>query len=146
MKGVSPLVATVLLIAATVAIAGIISVWLTSFTRTTTTSVETTATNQTKCAGAYLKIDSVSRNITPSAYNATVIYSNPSPQTITNINFFATPGNETFYNVTTTLTSGNATSANLTLTTSTKITIKGICLSTVVVEGTCTSSDTCWKI
>jgi flagellin-like protein len=34
MKGVSPLIATILLIAFTIAVAGILSVWLTSFART----------------------------------------------------------------------------------------------------------------
>ena len=38
-KGVSPLIATVLLIAFTIAVGGIISVWLTQFTGTTTETV-----------------------------------------------------------------------------------------------------------
>jgi len=146
MKGISPLIATVLLIAAVIAIAGIISIWLTSFTRTTTSSVETTATNQTKCAGAYLKIDSVKSLGATYVNNTVVIYSNPSSQTITNINLFATPGNETFYGVATSLTPGNVAAAYFNRTTSTKVTIKGICLYTVGVEGICSSSDSCWSI
>jgi len=135
LKGVSPLIATVLLIAAVIAIAGIISVWLTSFTRTTTTSVETTATNQTKCAGAYLKIDSVTTSL--------IYYSNPSSQTISNI-ILVTSGGLTIVPNTTSLAAGSFASASWARGTNTYIIAKGLCLTSVPVEGTCTSSDTCW--
>ena len=135
LKGVSPLIATVLLIAAVIAIAGIISIWLTSFTRTTTSSVETTATNQTKCAGAYLKIDSVSSTL--------IYYSNPSSQTITNI--ILVYSNGTTMTGVSSLAPGIAASMNLTRGGNTEITVKGLCLSSVPVEGKCTSSDSCWS-
>ncbi len=48
-KGVSPLIATVLLIAFTVAVAGIISSWLTRFTTTTSETVGSQATSELLC-------------------------------------------------------------------------------------------------
>lgn len=50
MKGISPLIATVLLIAFTIAVAGIISIWLTSFTKTSSQLVEEEATTQLVCS------------------------------------------------------------------------------------------------
>jgi flagellin-like protein len=59
MKGISPLVATVLLIAFTVSVAGIISVWLTSFARTTTSTVGEESERQLLCIHASLSLRSV---------------------------------------------------------------------------------------
>jgi len=142
------LIATVLLIASVIAVAGIISVWLTSFARTTTSNVETMATNQTKCAGTYLKIDNVKSlggYTGTSNTNTTIIYSNPSSQPIGSINIIAIPGNETIYGATSSLASGGVSSAYLNLTNSTRISIKGVCLASVGVEGACLSTDTCWN-
>jgi len=52
MKGISPLIAAVLLIAFTVAVGGIIAVWVTSFTKTTTTNVGVSTRGATACQGA----------------------------------------------------------------------------------------------
>jgi len=60
MKGVSPLIATVLLIAFTVAIGGLISVWLTGFTRTQTESVGSQASTSITCSNGGLSLFSVS--------------------------------------------------------------------------------------
>jgi flagellin-like protein len=48
-KGISPLIATVLLIAFTVAVAGIISVWLTGFAKITTSTVGSQANIEIIC-------------------------------------------------------------------------------------------------
>lgn len=48
-KGISPLIATVLLIAFTVAVAAIISVWLTTFTSTSTQTVSSRAETELYC-------------------------------------------------------------------------------------------------
>ncbi len=61
-KGISPLIAVVLLIAFTVSVGGILSLWLTTFTTITTSSVEAVALNQTKCVGTYIDVISVSSN------------------------------------------------------------------------------------
>lgn len=50
MKGISPLIATVLLIAFTVAVAGIVNLWLTSFTRTSSETVSSQATTELICS------------------------------------------------------------------------------------------------
>jgi flagellin-like protein len=59
MKGISPLVATVLLIAFTVAVAGIISVWLTGFARTSTSTVGKESERQLICSYAAISLRSV---------------------------------------------------------------------------------------
>ena len=50
MKGVSPLISTILLIAFTISVAGIISVWLTTFARTSSEIVSSESTNQLICS------------------------------------------------------------------------------------------------
>lgn len=56
MKGISPLLATILLIAFTVAVSGIISLWLISFSKTTTTTVGTEAETQLVCSYAGISL------------------------------------------------------------------------------------------
>ncbi len=56
-KGISPLVATVILIAATMSIAGILAYWTTGFIRTRLTEAEG-ITGGTKCFGAELELRS----------------------------------------------------------------------------------------
>lgn len=55
-KGVSPLVATVLLIAFTVAVAGVVSTWLTGFTTTSTTTIGETATTELICSYGHVAV------------------------------------------------------------------------------------------
>ena len=62
MKGISPLVATVLLIGFTVAIAGIISVWISGTTRTQTEIIGDQASLQASCVGSSLVIKEVRRS------------------------------------------------------------------------------------
>lgn len=49
-KGISPLVATILIIAITVGVVGIVAVWITGFTRTTTETVSTQSGRQIDCS------------------------------------------------------------------------------------------------
>lgn len=60
MKAVSPLIATVLLIAFTVAVGGLISIWLTGFTQTQTQSVGSQASTQITCSNGGLALSSMS--------------------------------------------------------------------------------------
>ncbi len=55
-KGLSPLIATVLLIAFTVAVAGIVSTWLTGFTKTSTETVGDTATDELICSYGHIAL------------------------------------------------------------------------------------------
>ncbi|MFH1623123.1 MAG: archaellin/type IV pilin N-terminal domain-containing protein [Candidatus Aenigmatarchaeota archaeon] len=83
-KAISPMIASVLLIAFTIAVGGILSLWMTGFTTTTTSSVETASINQTKCAGTYIDILSVSDWV--------IIYTNRGSQTISSIVGFTDDG------------------------------------------------------
>lgn len=49
MKGISPFIAVILLIAFTVGVAGIVNVWLTGYTRTTSDIVSNQSTTQINC-------------------------------------------------------------------------------------------------
>ena len=59
LKGVSPLIASVLLIAFTVAVAGIISGWLQGFTRSTTSTVTSQSNTELVCSYAGISLSSV---------------------------------------------------------------------------------------
>ncbi|MEM7819392.1 MAG: archaellin/type IV pilin N-terminal domain-containing protein [Candidatus Aenigmatarchaeota archaeon] len=59
MKGISPLIAAVLLIAFTVTAAVLIITWGTSFTTSTTSGVGNKSTEIVECSGAAIEIDSV---------------------------------------------------------------------------------------
>lgn len=138
MKGISPMVATILLIAFTVGIGGIISVWMSGFTTSTTGTVEKAATNQTKCAGAWIKLDSVK--------SGTIMYSNPSTQNVSSIKLYYTDGTNvvTVTPTTTALAPGDAASYSATLGTNTSVSVKGLCLASVPIEGQCDNSEPCW--
>lgn len=58
------MIAVVLLVAFTIAVGGIISVWLTGYTRTTTETVGGTTEKQIKCASSILRIKDVVNSTT----------------------------------------------------------------------------------
>lgn len=75
MKGVSPLIAAVLLIAFTVAVGGIISTWITTLTTTTTGVTQAAGEKQIKCATAVLDIVEVVSSLgATDSINTTVRY------------------------------------------------------------------------
>jgi flagellin-like protein len=55
-KGISPMIAVILLIAFTVAIGGIISIFFTTFTRTQTTTVSGQTEDQVRCLNSILAV------------------------------------------------------------------------------------------
>src|SRR3989338_6921713 len=59
MKGISPLIAAVLLIAITVAIATLVSGWISTVTRGTQIAAENKTTEAVDCAAASISIDNV---------------------------------------------------------------------------------------
>lgn len=97
-KGISPLIAIILLIAFTVGVGGIISLWLTGFTATQTSTVETSGERLVKCANSVLDIEAV--------YNTT--FTPPKGSTDANGDFNVTvvyySGTEDLYNFTISLT------------------------------------------
>lgn len=59
MKGISPLIATVLLIAFTVAVGGILSVWLTTYSRTSIDIIGTQSNTQLTCSYGGISLDTL---------------------------------------------------------------------------------------
>ena len=59
MKGISPLIAAVLLIAITVTIATLVSGWISTVTRTTQIAAENKTTEAVECAAAAISVDQV---------------------------------------------------------------------------------------
>src|SRR3989344_5821089 len=74
-KGLSSLVASVLLVGFTTAVAAIIVVWITGFTQQQTTVVGQRGENQIKCSSSTLSIARNDISIAGNATNITVVYS-----------------------------------------------------------------------
>ena len=58
MKGISPMIATVLLIAFTVAVGGIVSLWISGYTKTQTGQITSVSQDQIQCYNSVLSIKS----------------------------------------------------------------------------------------
>jgi flagellin-like protein len=99
MKGVSPMIAVVLLIAFTVAIGGIISIWLTSLASTQTSTVSSQAEKQIKCASSTITIKEAKYTNMSSLVNITVTHET---------------GTEKLYNLSIEVSGGGFTSRNMT--------------------------------
>jgi flagellin-like protein len=152
-KAISPMIAVVLLIAFTVAVGGIMSLWLTGYTTTTTGSVETASTNQTKCSGTYIDVISVA--------NKSILITNRGSQTIEDITCYTANGTvlgilnggtSDDLSVGTMLSSStwNSTAVNESDTGyissyGTSVLCTGSCLN-IGVTGECKSGQTCWKV
>ena len=91
MKGISPMIATVLLLAFTIAVGGIISVWLTGMTRTQTAGVTTAA----QCASTRLDVSAAITNAVSANSNVQVTYTNLGPEIIYPMNVTLTCGTAT---------------------------------------------------
>ncbi len=85
-KGISPLVATVLLIAVTMALAGVVALWGSSFVRTGLPGENKTEELQA-CAGGSIKLISSSYNQTTETFSMTIYNDGIQRLTITNITF-----------------------------------------------------------
>lgn len=98
MKGLSPLLATIFVIAFTVGVAGILSVWLTGFATTQTQTVGSSGEKLSKCASSVIEVSSVR------------IYCGIIPSLISNVSYANVTvrnkaGSEILYNVTLTFIS-----------------------------------------
>jgi archaellum component FlaF (FlaF/FlaG flagellin family) len=143
------MVAVILLIAFTIAIGGILSVWFTGLVRITGGPAEATAEKVAKCAPVHIRIEEVrSQNIT----NITVIASNPSSIDITGIRiafdgYYVTAfpnleaGSTNTYLINVTNVTGNLYPTNLT-----SVSIRGLCLGEIPIEDTCSKGYICWKV
>src|SRR3989344_8019200 len=75
-KGISPLIAAVLLIAFTVAIATLVMGWFSQLTRTTTTTVSNKTTEAVACSNAQVSIDGVYIRLNATESDARVLVKN----------------------------------------------------------------------
>jgi len=143
MKGISPIIATVLLIGFAVAIAGIVSVWSTTLTTSQTKTIGNQSKGQTVCTPS-LSIDQV--KIFNNS-NATVTYHNIGSQTITNIKVFATSNLGLNSTSASNLDAGemNITIVNITGNVN-LVRVTGTCASSIIVSDECEPSDFCWKL
>ena len=85
-KGISPLVATVLLIAVTMTLAGIIAFWGSSFVRTSLPTENQTQTLQA-CTGGSIKLVSSNYNSSANTLSLTIYNDGVQKLTLTNITF-----------------------------------------------------------
>ena len=150
MKGISPMIATVLIIAFTIAIGGIISLFMTNLTKTTTGEAEKSAAGTSECGGAYIDIINVTTGTTGA--NNIFVY-NPSRNIIYTLSVYDNMGNtNSGSGVISKIDSGNMkklVTENIPQPTATKITIVGYCENTaktqnVSISGTCPKGGSCW--
>ena len=150
MKGISPMIATVLIIAFTIAVGGIISIFMTNLTKTTTGEAERTAAGTSECAGAYIDVINVT---TGAANTQNILVHNPSKNTIYITSAYDDLGNvNSSIGFQTRLTSGSITTLNGTVvpgSNARKITLIGFCenaagTTNVSISGTCPKGGSCW--
>jgi len=134
-KAISPMIATILLIAFTVAVGGIISVWMTSYTRTTGASVSSVTENTTACVGSYPNMVSVT--------STALIVTNPGSESLSNLNCFDSSGNNITTIATASLASGATASGAWTRSANTSYVCTARCRNTGV-SGECKSGQSCW--
>lgn len=72
MKGISPLIASVLLIAFTIGVAALYSGWITSFTKKTTEQVQEQSEKRVTCSYGGIAIDNVKYNTTNKNVSGTI--------------------------------------------------------------------------
>jgi flagellin-like protein len=146
MKGISSLIATVLLIGFVVAIAGIVSMWSTSLTSTQTKEIGNQSKGQTVCVRS-LVIDDVQVPAFGSGYYINVTYHNVGDQTISGV--YIDIRNSSAINSTSVANLGPGSIAFVSIGSQSNKTnlvrVRGTCASSIVVSDECTPSDFCWK-
>ena len=132
------MISAVLLIAFTVAVAGIVSTWLPGFFGGVTGNVENTTTSQTECAGVYLDVFRVT--------DTTILVRNPSSKQITNLVILDNTGTS-YTPDKTTLTAGDIArvTSGWSAAGKTEVIANGLCQGEVAVTGSCSQGDACWK-
>lgn len=146
MKGISDIIAVVLLVAFTIAVAAIVGVFFTSFTTTTTSTVSSQGNASTVCAGSYINVEAAILNSTTT--NVSVTFSNPGRNALSSILI------QTFVsgNVTDSVTipaslgpgAANSTSIKAYFNTSlNEVRVSGLCLGTIPAVGSCFSGQPC---
>ncbi|MFH0710956.1 MAG: hypothetical protein V1944_00060 [Candidatus Aenigmatarchaeota archaeon] len=147
MKGISAMIATVLLIAFTVAIGGVMSIWLTGLTSTQQQQVSNQSSAQVKCVPS-LTIDRVDSGIATSAYIMNITLSNPSQQTVAPVNVTIILTNASVFipvNITSLAPGASyfGSIGNWSALPS-MVRVNGLC-SGLPVSFTCKPTDSCWR-
>ena len=135
MKGLSPIVATIVLIAFAVAVGGLVALWLTNFATSTTEYTSEQGDKLTACAGSRLKFENVG--------SSQIIYSNPTVKTITNITVYDMNGRNLTFN-STDMSPGQVANITWDRASNTSVFMRGVCEDAIVVEGNCKTGQVCW--
>jgi hypothetical protein len=147
MKGIEAMIATVLVIAFTVAVGGIVSLFLNRLATTQTGEAERGTSGITECADAF--IDIVNFN----ASGHTAVIHNPSKNSIYTTSIFDDMSNFNTSNAAKVhITAGDTSSFvvnNLPASSATKITVTGVCqnsagTSNTSIIGVCRKGAACW--
>ena len=136
MKAISPMVAVVLLIAFTVGVGGLVSIFVTGVTTTCTGITSNQSESLTRCAGGYVNVFTVS--------STRVGYSNPNSQTLTGFTVVAGTGES--ITGATSLAPGASSFTAWSVGTNSSVTVRGLCQTLVPVEGKCTNAQDCWDV
>jgi len=131
------MVAVVLLIAFTVGVGGLVSIFVTGLTTTSTGITSNQSEALTRCAGAHLNVYSVT--------STRVNVANPNSVAVTGIDIVAGTG-EVAADAIATIAAGSTSGATWTLGTNTSVTARGLCQTLVTAEGRCTSAQDCWDV
>lgn len=141
MKGISAIIATVLLVAFTVAVGGILSIWSTTLTTTQTQTVSNLTGGQVVCVPSVL-LDEAKIYST----NVTVTYHNAGNQVISGVKVWARNATGISSTSASVLTAGASdvafvnTSGTIDL-----VRVTGLCGGVIQVSVDCTPTDKCWK-
>lgn len=145
-KAISPMIAVVLLIAFTVSVGGILSVWLSSLATTQTTTISSGTEKQVKCAASALKVAEVRYpSGTSRGYvNVSVIY-NSGTETLSNITVeISGRGAVDSVSSTGAVVPGEVRTVNTTANYPPElVSARGLCQATVPIVGTCKSGEPC---
>ena len=133
------MIATVLVVAFTVAVGAILATWFTGITRTTTAGTETQSQAIIKCANSGFDVISVTNNA------VTVTMSSGDVKIYTK---FIRAGDGTVITATDTLTSsGDTAPLNWTKGTNTSVTVSALCeygTFNTTIEASCQVGESCW--
>jgi flagellin-like protein len=156
MKGISPFVAAILLIALTVAVGGLLAVWFSTVTSSQTQTVSASAGQLAKCASSSLTINEVrySSDGTSSLVNVTT--SSAGSQSLKNITISISGGGATsnsirYYNASgEELPPGGVISASIDTTGGALVppeivSVSGICQGQYAISTSCKSGESCMR-
>lgn len=156
MKGISPLIASILLIAFTVAVGGLLSVWFSTLTSSQTQTVQSSSESLAKCSSTSLSINEVRYVASGSSRIVNVTLSSSGTQSTKNVTISITGGGGTtnsikFFNATADdFLPGAifATSINTTggaLVPPEIVSVSAMCQGQYAIASSCKSGDACMK-